>query len=152
MVRVLLPTLLLACVAGLARAGAGGVQAENVDFAQLEQQLARAWVEADRRTIDRIIADDWTTTAITGELLTRSQVMASMFRDAAKPIATMTIDDVRVRSLGTVAIVTGRTTARATGGAADIVLRFTDVFTLRDGRWQIVASQGTQIAEAVAPR
>jgi ketosteroid isomerase-like protein len=122
------------------------VQTSPVDFAQIEQQLARAWVDSDRATIDRIIASDWTTIAITGRLLTRAEVMADFFRDGKSPIASMTIDDVRVRLLGDVAIVTGRTTARAIGSEASIVLRFTDVFALRNGRWQIVASQGTRTA------
>lgn len=119
-------------------------QAASVDFAQIEQQLARAWVESDRATIDRIIASDWTTTAITGQLLTRAEVMADFFRSGKSPIAAMEIDDVRVRFLGQVAVVTGRTTVRATGSQTAVVLRFTDVFALRDGRWRIVASQGTR--------
>ena len=130
----------------VAFASTGGAQTPDVDFAQIEQTLARAWVEGDRATIDRIIADDWTTTAITGQLLTRAEVMTSMFGSGPRPIAAMTIDEVRVRPLGSVAIVTGRTTARATGSDADVVLRFTDVFARRDGRWQIVASHGTRIA------
>jgi ketosteroid isomerase-like protein len=119
-------------------------QARDVDFAQVEQQLARAWVESDRATIDRIIASDWTTIAITGHVLTRAEVMADFFRNGKSPIGAMTIDDVRVRLLGEVAIVTGRTVARATGSQTDVVLRFTDIFAFRDGRWQIVASQGTR--------
>jgi hypothetical protein len=90
-------------------------QAPAVDFAQIEQQLARAWVDSDRATIDRIIASDWTTIAITGRLLTRAEVMADFFRSGKSPIAAMTIDEVRVRLLGDVAVVTGRTTAWAIG-------------------------------------
>ena len=120
------------------------VQAQAVDFAQIEHQLARAWVDSNRATIDRIIAPDWTTISITGRMLTRAEVMAEFFRDGKSPIAKMTIDDVRVRLLGDVAVVTGRTAARAIGSDADVVLRFTDVFALRDGRWQVVASQGTR--------
>jgi hypothetical protein len=135
----------LVCVVSLTAVGSAP-QAPRADFAQIEQQLARAWVEGDRATIDRIIAADWTTTAVTGQFLTRAEVMADMFRDGTKPIAAMTIDDVRVRLLGDVAVVTGRTTARASGVETSIVLRFTDVFALRDGLWQIVASQGTTIA------
>jgi hypothetical protein len=149
-IRALLPGLLLVCVTGFARGATSTAQARDVDFALIEQQLARAWVEADRAAIDRIIAEDWTTTSMTGEVLTRGEVMASMFRERTKPIAAMAIDDLRVRPLGSVAVVTGRTTARATGANTDVVLRFTDVFTLRDGRWQIVASQGTRIASPAA--
>jgi uncharacterized protein DUF4440 len=44
-------------------------------------------------------------------------------------------------------VVTGRTTATGSyeGKSVTIILRFTDVFTKRDGRWQVVASQGTQV-------
>jgi hypothetical protein len=122
------------------------IQAKDVDFAQVEQQLARAWVESDRATIDRIIASDWTTTTITGQVLTRAEVMADFFRNGKSPIGAMIIDDVRVRLLGEVAVVTGRTVARAVGSQEEVVLRFTDVFVFRDGRWQIVASQGTRTA------
>jgi ketosteroid isomerase-like protein len=118
---------------------------EDQDFVQIEQQLARAWLESDRAAIDRIIAADWTTISITGQLFTRAEVMADFFRDGKSVIAAMTIDDVRVRLLGEVAVVTGRTVARGTGSEVDVVLRFTDVFALRDGRWQIVASQATPI-------
>jgi ketosteroid isomerase-like protein len=143
--------LLLPLVVGQAWSSPAAVQVSNVDFARIEQELARAWVEGDRATIDRIVADDWTTTDIAGRLRTRAEVMADMFRSGTKPIAAMTIDDVRVRMLGDVAVVTGRTTARATGSQTDIFLRFTDVFTLRDGRWQIVASQGTRIPARTDP-
>jgi ketosteroid isomerase-like protein len=121
-------------------------QVSEVEFVRIEQELARAWVQGDRATIDRIVAEDWTTTDIAGRVRTRAEVMGEMFRGGIKPIAAMTIDDVRVRMLGDVAVVTGRTIARAAGSQTDIVLRFTDVFTRRDGRWQIVASQGTRIA------
>jgi hypothetical protein len=143
-----LPFLLLTIALETCGAAAAppAAQAQGVDFAQVEQQLARAWVESDRATIDRIIASDWTTIAITGHVLTRAEVMADSFRDGKSPIGAMTIDDVRVRLLGQVAVVTGRTVARATGSQTDVVLRFTDVFAFRDGRWQIVASQGTRAA------
>jgi hypothetical protein len=55
-------------------------QAKPVDFAQVEQELARAWVHSDRPTIDRIIASDWTTITITGRVLTRAEVMADSGR------------------------------------------------------------------------
>jgi hypothetical protein len=143
-----LPLLLLAVVLQVSGAASvpGATQAQLGDFAQVEQQLARAWVESDRATIDRIIASDWTTIAITGQVLTRAEVMADFFRNGKSPISAMTIDDIRVRPLGEVAVVTGRTVARATGSQTDVVLRFTDIFAWRNGRWQIVASQGTRAA------
>jgi hypothetical protein len=143
-----LPLLLLAVILQVSGAASVPVaaQPQPEDFAQLEQQLARAWVESDRATIDRIIAPDWTTIAITGHVLTRAEVMADFFRSGKSPISAMTIDDIRVRPLREVVVVTGRTVARATGSQTDVVLRFTDIFAWRNGRWQIVASQGTRVA------
>jgi ketosteroid isomerase-like protein len=133
-------------VVGQAWANPAVAQVSGVDFARIENELARAWVEGDRAAIERIVAEDWMTTDIAGRVRTRAEVMADMFRGGTKPIAAMNIDDVRVRMLGDVAVVTGRTIVRATGSQTDIILRFTDVFTLRDGRWQVVVSQGTRIA------
>jgi ketosteroid isomerase-like protein len=49
-----------------------------------------------------------------------------------------------VRAFGDAAVVTGRTTARA--GGQTLILRFTDVFVRRDGKWLVVASHATRIA------
>lgn len=56
------------------------------------------------------------------------------------------VDDLSVRVFGDAAVVTGRSTA-TTGGAkpSTLALRFTDVFVRLGGRWQIVASQATQL-------
>jgi len=47
-----------------------------------------------------------------------------------------------------VAVATGRTRAAGSyrGVSATVTLRFTDVFARRQGRWQVVASQGTTVA------
>jgi len=55
--------------------------------------------------------------------------------------------EMQVRVYGTTAVITGagrfRVTAR--GQALDNQLRFTDVWVLRDGRWQMVSWQSTRI-------
>ena len=59
------------------------------------------------------------------------------------------VDDLNIRTFGDVAIVTGRSVLAGSyqGERASVVQRFTDVFVRRDGRWQAVASQGTQVAQ-----
>jgi ketosteroid isomerase-like protein len=117
------------------------------ELSQLEQRLMKAAVEKDLDTYGSILASDWTTIDVTGRVLSKSQVMQE-FASQDRQIETARIDDIRVRELGGVAVVTGRTTAtgRYRGERSSIVLRFTDVFVKRDGRWQIVASQGTPVA------
>lgn len=123
-----------------------GPDTESV-ILELEQRLAQAWVKNDRRFIEGLLVPDWTGTDPSGRVLTRAQVLEETFASAERTIQSMTVDDVRVRVLGAVAIATGRTRATGSykGQQASVALRFTDVFHLRDGRWQIMASQGTTI-------
>ncbi len=124
----------------------------NVDahaIAAIEQDIARAWVAGDRAAIDAILASDWSVTDAGGNVLTRQQVMSGAFESGDRQIDAMTIDDVTIRVLGEAAVATGRTRASGThrGTHASVVLRFTDVFVRRDGRWQIVASHASLVPD-----
>jgi ketosteroid isomerase-like protein len=122
--------------------------ASEAELRALEEKLARAWVEKDRPFIEGLLAADWSVTDATGQVLTKDQVLAQTFASADRTIDSMTIDDVRVRLFGSMAVVTGRTRATGSyrGQTGSAVLRFTDVFVQRDGRWQIVASHGSSVA------
>jgi ketosteroid isomerase-like protein len=111
----------------------------------IQHRLAQAWVEGDREFIDSVLADDWSVTDLTGRVLTKEEVLREAFGSDERQVASMKIDDIRVRSFGDWAVVTGRTQAGGEyqGTKIEVKLRFTDVFALRDGRWQAVASQAT---------
>jgi ketosteroid isomerase-like protein len=115
---------------------------------EIERRLAQAWVEADRSFIDALLAPDWRVTDPSGRILTKQQVLDETFSSGDRRIDSMAVDDLHVRSLGSTAVVTGRTRATGTyrGQSASVVLRFTDVFHFRDGRWMVVASHGTLVA------
>jgi ketosteroid isomerase-like protein len=115
---------------------------------ELEHRLAKAWVARERDFIDGLLADDWSVTDAAGRVLTKQQALDETFASPDRRIDSMAIDDLRVRVLGDVAIVTGRTTASGSyrGQTGTAVLRFTDVFVRRDGRWQCVASHGSSVA------
>ena len=108
-------------------------------LSQIEQRLANAVVERDLQTYSSLLAQDWTTIDLAGRVLTKSQVMEEL-ASKDRRIESATIDEIRVRELGGVAVVTGRTTATGNyqGQRATVELRFTDVFVRRDGRWQVV--------------
>jgi ketosteroid isomerase-like protein len=112
---------------------------------EIEERLAAAWVENDRLFIEQTLADDWSVTDLTGQVLTKAQVLKEVFDSANRQIVSMQIDDINVRPFGDWAIVTGRTNAAGEyeGEVAQVTLRFTDVFVYRNGRWQVVASQAT---------
>lgn len=122
--------------------------AESEQLNRLEQRLVRAWIERDRETVDEILADDWSVIDPGGRVLGKAQVMAEGFESGTRNIESGTIDEVRVRLLGHVAVVTGRTVAAGSyqGTPFSVQLRFTDVCEKQGGRWRVVASQGTLIA------
>ena len=115
----------------------------------IQQQLARAWVERDRAFIERILAPEWSVTQVDGSLLSRANLLRSAFETEGLRVTTMTVDDVTVRLFGTTAVVRGRTVATGTdkGLAINVHLRFTDVFLKRNGEWQAVASHASLLAE-----
>lgn len=115
----------------------------------IEQKLAEAWVKGDREYINRLLADDWSVTDAAGRVLDKQQVLREAFESKDRRIESLQIDDVQVRAFGRCAVVTGRTRARGQykGSSMSVTLRFTDVFVRRAGRWQVIASQATQLAE-----
>jgi uncharacterized protein (TIGR02246 family) len=118
-------------------------------IADIEQRLASAWLKGDRAFIDAILAPDWSVIDASGRTLGKRQVIDETFGSGDRRIESMVVDDVTVRMFGDAAVATGRTRAsgRYHGEATSVVLRFTDVFVRRSGRWLIVASH----ASAVAP-
>jgi ketosteroid isomerase-like protein len=122
--------------------------AETEQLNELEQRLIRAWIEKDRETIDELLADDWSVIDTSGRVLTKTQVMAEGFASGTRNIESGAIDEVHVRLLGHIAVVTGRTVAAGTyeGTPFSVKLRFTDVCEKHDDNWHVVASQGTLIA------
>jgi ketosteroid isomerase-like protein len=135
-------------VGGLAAVHAGrGADDVTSVIMDLERRLAEAWVKGDRRFIEALLAHDWTVIDPSGRLLTKQQVIEETFGTAERQIQTMSVDDIKVRVLGGVAVATGRTRATGMyqGQTASVTLRFTDVFHLRDGQWQVVASHGTLV-------
>jgi ketosteroid isomerase-like protein len=116
------------------------------ELTRIEHRLVKSWVDGDGSAVDAILAHDWSVTDLSGRVLTKAQVMKE-FGSGDRRIESGSIDDLRVQVFGEIAVVTGRSnlTGSYQGMRANVVQRFTDVFAKRDGRWQAVASQGTQV-------
>ena len=109
----------------------------------IEEALASAWKNRDCAAWGALLADDWSVTHVDAQVITKPQAL-EMCRTG--PPVTSTVDQLSVRVYGDTAIATGRTTATAaTTPPQTVVLRFTDVFVRRDGRWLVVASHATQV-------
>jgi hypothetical protein len=117
------------------------------ELLDIQQQLARAWVEGDRAFIERVLAPEWSVTQADGSILTRANVLCSAFETDGLRVKSMVVDEVAVRLFGTTAVVRGRTAATGTDKdlAFNVRMRFTDVFLKRDGEWQAVASHASLV-------
>ena len=115
-------------------------------FEKLQQGLATAYLRGDRAYVDALLTDDWTSTDYQGRTWTKAGVMA-MFDAPRPPMTRAEINVDRVRLLGDVAIVTGQSLSAGRVDGRDVTIRqrYTDVYVRRDGRWRVVASQGTEI-------
>ena len=126
------------------------MQQDEADLIELQQALARAWIRGDRTAVERIIAPDWRSTGPDGSTSERAQVLAQVFETGAHKIHSLKIDDVTARVFGDAAVVTGKThgVGEFDGAPYDVVIRFTDTFVRREGRWQAVASHASVAPEA----
>jgi ketosteroid isomerase-like protein len=118
-------------------------------LSRIEERLIAAWVAGEPSFHKAVLADDWSVIDGAGRVLTKAEVLEESFGEADRQITLGQIDDLKVRSFGTWAVVTGRThvAGQYQDEPFDVTLRFTDVFALREGNWQVVASQATLLAE-----
>ena len=115
------------------------------ELESIEAQLASTWKNHDCAGWAALLADDWSVIHIDAQVITKDQAL-EMCRTG--PALTSSVDQLAVRSYGDTAIVTGRTKATIEGAEpTTVTLRFTDVFVRRDGRWFVVASHATRVAE-----
>ena len=119
------------------RAAAGAERAvRQQDHDRIQAQLA-----ADTIALRRIYADDFLGIGPTGVVRNKSEVVAD-FTSHALTYQSITTGDVLVRVYGNTAVETGRSTmvGQDRGKTVPRDNRFTRVWVMKDGRWQLVAN------------
>ena len=108
---------------------------------QQDQERIRAQIGADTVALRRIYADDFLGIGPTGVVRKKAEVIAD-FTSHALTYQSITTDDVRVRVYGNTAVETGRSTmvGQDRGKAVPRENRFTRVWVMKAGRWQLVAN------------
>jgi len=113
------------------------------ELTEIEARLATTYKSGDCDGWGALLAPEWSVIHITGAEIGKAEAMRTC-KSPDTRIDSLASDNLVVRAFGDAAVVTGRTTAAA--GGQTVVLRFTDVFVRRDGKWLAVASQATRVA------
>jgi ketosteroid isomerase-like protein len=130
----------------------GQAQADTASVQQTLMQMERDWGQAvaknDTATVDKFMADDWVGIDFEGKSITKAEAMADM-KSGASTTQSYEIGPMKVRELGNTAVVTGSDTEKSTYKGKDSSGKYvwTDVWVMRDGRWQAVASQSVKVGK-----
>jgi ketosteroid isomerase-like protein len=108
---------------------------------QLNSGYIRSVQSSDVRWFEETLADDFVNGNPDGSLADRAQFLLQIARPCA--VSDFRAEDVRIRILGEVAIIHGRTVYTKPGGEAGAG-RYTDVYARRQGRWLCVSADVTR--------
>ena len=125
----------------------------GVALAELERTIRRfgeAWACGDVAVLDELLSPTYTHIDAYGDFHDRTSWLAYAAGRAGRTTR-IALRDLATRLIGEVAVVTGVNKIEAigdpqAGARQDLVLRFTQVWVRRDGRWRREAFQAT-IAE-----
>lgn len=127
-----------------AQAGSSSAAVDAVTAAELAR--FKAQTSGDLKALDALLGDDLIYTHSNAQVDSKATYVGSM-RSGALTYKTIEPRDMKVRVFGNTAIITAAAhiTAVSNGQPVDNQLRYTDVWVLRDGRWQMVSWQSTRL-------
>jgi hypothetical protein len=144
--RLSLLAMSLLVLGGLAVRPATGQSLPSPDSAKAQLARAeRAWldtyVENDRATLKRLLADGFTITYPGGRMMTRDQVIGSVNPEEPPDDGPVHYtEDRSIRLIGRTAILTGVYVNPADEERPEQRARYTDTWMWIDGHWRVVAS------------
>jgi hypothetical protein len=127
-------------------AGGDGLESRRRELLQVEDEWLRA---RDAATLERILAEDFVHPVAQGYFLTKAEHIAWFVKHPPPAGLSRRLERLQVRLYGPVGVVNGMVVASQGGGPESRTV-FTDVFELRDGRWQAVNAQ-ENVVEARPP-
>jgi ketosteroid isomerase-like protein len=122
------------------------VKSDQDILIELEHNWDAAFHRHDAAFIDRILAEEFIVTYDNGVRADR-KLELQLATSVDENIESSTMDEFIVKEFGNTAVVwfTLHLVGPVKGARVQTDYRFTDVFVLRDGRWQCVSSQSTKI-------
>ena len=124
------------------------VKSDQDILIELEHNWDAAFHRHDAAFIDRILADEFIVTYDNGVRADRA-VELQLATSVNENLESSTMDEFIVKEFGNTAVVwfTLHLVGPVKGERVQNDYRFTDVFVLRDGRWQCVSSQSTKVGK-----
>ena len=113
---------------------------------RIERELLNAVLKGDPSANERYMADTFVFTGPDGMVENKAQSIADLKSGDLK-LQSASLDGAKVQVYGDTAVVTYSSNDKGTYKGKDISgkTRWTDVFVNQNGRWQLVASQGTKV-------
>jgi len=120
-------------------------QSSTADAERYIRESERRWAESvangDASVVERILADDFLGVDPDGRFYDKAKMVADT-REAPKEFVSNRLNDVKVRFFGDTAVAQGdESWVRRTGTPLRARFVWTDTWILRNGKWQIVASE-----------
>jgi uncharacterized protein DUF4440 len=107
------------------------------DLTDIEHEWTVANINADKKKLDRILADDYVGTASDGKSQGKAEYIRTIQRDTS--IQKWDFQDLKVELKGNRATLSGVIKLQIQD--REVAYQFTDKFVWRDGRWQAVSSE-----------
>lgn len=119
-------------------------QAEQ-EVMQIENARTLAIKQGNTKLLEEIYADDFTGVSSGGRAVTKAQLM-QLFKNV-DPRVTFATDALKVRVLGGTATAAGRITGKTQTGEVVSAFTYLHVYEKRNGRWQMVTGQSTNVPQ-----
>jgi ketosteroid isomerase-like protein len=150
-------SVLLSCVlvaSAVPRASAPQrVESDQDVLIKLERGWNEAFYRKDVAFIEKLLAEEFTATYDDGRIGDKATELG-LVAAFDQNVQSATPDEFAVRVYRDTAVVwfTLRLVGIKNGQRSEMALRYTDVWIIRDGRWQCVSSQSTRVAPEVTAK
>jgi ketosteroid isomerase-like protein len=141
--------LVAAWAVSVAAAQRSPVESDQETLIKLEQGWNDAFYRKDLAFIENLLADEFMATYDDGSRGDKAKELA-LARDFNQQVESAIQDDFVVKVYRDTAVVwfTLHVVGIRQGQRSELTLRYTDVWVIRDGRWQCVSTQSTRVSTA----
>lgn len=136
--------VLLCGAAALASPCPSGQPKDENALLQQEQSWARALDQHDAQTVSCLLSDEFQDADVNGAVHERKEMLDRISRPRS---GANRLENMHSHVYGDTGFVRGLNRVVDPSGKVLAVVRFTDLFVYRDGRWQAVAGQETFVTE-----